>query len=421
MTSPPQTPHPCYRYAVLCLLAVLLLCPSATAKSKLSETATKPDQTIFAFGGDINKKFVQYVVDLTHKPDPKICFVPTASADNPDNIKFWEFICKQLSIESHVLKVWVSSDKNAPSFEEILLSMDAIVVGGGNTLNMMGIWKNQGIDTLLRKALDRGIILAGGSAGSICWFQNGISDSRPTALSTVDGLSFLPYSNCPHYVDSTRKTIYHQQIENREIASGYAMDDLSGILFRNGKFIEAVSLNEVNHSYHVYSKNGKIYSEKLPSRILINNGALPVSEYSAVNVDKRVRDFPEINRQNTPLNAYVSILYILANGQDSKLSLVSIKSLRERMGKGTDSEVSEEKRNMLLNKNINKILIYNDSLAGVINEYSDFYGLWFLYKEEDQWLSAGEDFGGYTVLQSEITFREKAAMHLERMRKNERN
>ncbi len=396
-------------------IIILLISVLFKVTGQAQEPRVKAAQTVFAFGGDVNKKFVQYVIDLTNKPHPKICFVPTASADNPDNIKYWEFICEQLSLQPYILKVWVSSDKNAKSFEEMLLNMDAIIVGGGNTLNMMAIWKAQGIDSILRKALDNGIVLAGGSAGSICWFQNGISDSRPTNLSIVDGLSFLPYSNCPHYADSTRKEMYHRQMKNNNIISGYAMDDLSGILFRNGKFIEAVSQNDINNSYHVYLNNGKIYSEKLNSRILVNKDALPTSAYDVMNVNKRIKDFSEINIQDTPLNAYISIKYILANGQTSKLKQVSCKSIQERLGEATDSEVSNDKRNALLNNHINKILTYNDSLAGVINAYKDFYALWFFYKENGKWLSAGEDFGGASVLEAEIIFREKAKMHLEKI------
>lgn len=134
---------------------------------------TNPDQTIFVWGGDINKRFVQYVADLTQKSLPKICYLPTASADNADNIKNWESICKSLAIDPYILKVWVNSKTDTVSFEEILLNMDAIVVGGGNTLNMMGIWEAQGIDKIMQKALRKSIILAGGSAGSICWFQSG--------------------------------------------------------------------------------------------------------------------------------------------------------------------------------------------------------------------------------------------------------
>ena len=370
------------------------------------------EQTIFAFGGDINEKFVQYVVDLTHKTNPKICFIPTASADNQDNIKYWNFICGRLSIEPYTLKVWVSSDRKAKSFEEILLNMDAIVVGGGNTLNMMAIWKAQGIDTILKKALNKGIIIAGGSAGSICWFENGISDSRPIELSIVEGLSFLPYSNCPHYGDSLKREMYHQQIRNKQMVSGYAMDDLSAILFKNGKFIEAVSQNDINNSYYVSLKNEKVYSEKLNSRILVNKDALPESTYKVINIAKQVNNYPEMDNKDTPLNAYISIKYIVSKGQLSKLKQASSQSLQERMGDIKDTEVSEDKRNSILKNNINKVFIYNGILAGVVSGNDNFYGLWYFYKENGKWMSAGEDIGGNTILEAEITFREKAKIHL---------
>ena len=142
---------------------------------------------------------------MGRKENPRLCYLPTASGDNADNIKLWEKICTQLRIDTLVFKVWVSSSENNKSFEDILMHSDAIVVGGGNTLNMLGIWKAQGIDHILKKALDKGIILAGGSAGAICWFINGISDSRPVQLSCVDGLNLLPYSTCPHYDQNERK------------------------------------------------------------------------------------------------------------------------------------------------------------------------------------------------------------------------
>ena len=120
------------------------------------------EKTIFVWGGDINLKFTQYIVNLTQKENPRLCYLPTASGDNADNIKLWEKICTQLRIDTLVFKVWVSSSENNKSFEDILMHSDAIVVGGGNTLNMLGIWKAQGIDHILKKALDKGIILAGG-------------------------------------------------------------------------------------------------------------------------------------------------------------------------------------------------------------------------------------------------------------------
>jgi peptidase E len=229
------------RQRTFTLVIFLLLTFVGIESLKAQQNTDKQDETIFIWGGDINTKFVQYVADLTKKENPKICYLPTASGDNPDNIKYWENICNTLQLDTIILKVWVSSSEKNQSFEEILLNSDAIVVGGGNTLNMLGIWKAQGIDNILERALENGIILSGGSAGSLCWFQNGISDSRPINLSIVEGLGFLPYSNCPHYSQESRKNLYHQMIKDGKMNSGYATDELAGILFEKRKAVKFIS------------------------------------------------------------------------------------------------------------------------------------------------------------------------------------
>lgn len=333
---------------------------------------------------------MQYVVELTQKPSPKICYLPTASADNAENIKYWELVCKNLAVDPYVLKVWVSSETDTIAFEDILLSMDAIVVGGGNTLNMMAIWRAQGIDKILQKALQKGIILAGGSAGSICWFQNGVSDSRPVNLSIVDGLSFLPYSNCPHYGQKTRQELFHQKILNKEISGGYACDDLAGILFKNGKFVEAVSANELNNSYYVTAKNGEIRVEKLPSKFLIGKNALSKEDYTKIEINKTAKDCLVAN-QNDIVNTFISF----------------IKEITK-----------EDQLNEVLNETrLLSILIYQDSLAAVVNkrEY-DFYCVSLFYKHDDTWYSAGEDLGD-TPVEAEISFRERAKIHMDRLNK----
>ena len=400
------------------LLTIVLLFSAITIFAQGQKKQEKAEQTIFAFGGDINPKFVQYIVDLTKKSNPKICYLPTASADNEDHIKYWNNICKNLSIEPYVLRVWVNSQSSTKTFEEILLDMDAIVVGGGNTLNMLAIWKAQGIDTALKKALEKGIVLAGGSAGSICWFKNGISDSRPVQLSVVEGLGFLPYSNCPHYGDSAKKELYHRLLKEKKIEAGYAFDDRSASLFINGKYVKSVSLNDSNNSYRVALKKGVIDSEKLHSEIIVKKGALVETAYTSTDVRKKVKDYSLLSNQDNPLNAYVSIIDLLANGELSKMKHVSSHSLQNRLGNLEDKNVSDKDRNRFLNTEIIKVLIYNDAVAGVINKmYDAYYGLWYFCKENGRWLSAGEDIGGDTELESEITFREKAEIHMQEVRK----
>jgi len=225
--------------------------------------------TIFAYGGAMNKIFIKYVISLTGKTNPKICFLPTAGADNQYEINYWFKLCSKLPVKASVQRAFVVSTPGQPDFEENLLQMDAIIVGGGNTLNMMGIWKAQGIDTVLLKAYQKGIILAGGSAGSLCWFKSGLSDSRPKELSIVDCLGFIDASHCPHFTSETaRKPLYEKFILEKKLLPGYAIDDMAGVLFQNGKFIKALTINENNNVYYISIKNGAINEEKLETEII---------------------------------------------------------------------------------------------------------------------------------------------------------
>lgn len=384
------------KHTQIIYIVCLMLCIVGIGSSMAQTKAHKQDETIFVWGGDINLKFTQYIADLTKKEKPKICYLPTASADNSDNIKYWGSICNKLKIDTLVLKVWVSSSEKNQSFEEILLHSDAIVVGGGNTLNMLGIWKAQGIDKILRKALKRGIILAGGSAGSICWFQEGVSDSRPVSLSMVKGLGILPYSNCPHYSEQARKNLYQNMIRTKKTSSGYACDELAGVLFRNRKAIEFVSQSDRQNSYFVYAKKGRIESERMKSKILLAKDALPEGSYNAFTVKKKIADLLNTNDQSSPLNAYV----------------LEIKNLRLNKNKASESAT-----NKILSINIETVFVYNNKLAGVVNDaYLDSfgYGIWYFYNCDGIWTSMGEDIGGETISDSEITFREKAKRIIER-------
>jgi len=227
------------------------------------------DKTLFVYGGQITKEFIKYTAKLTNKENPKICFLPTATADNTRYINYWYELCSDLTIEPKVMKVWINSSRQKKSFEEILMDMDAIIVGGGNTLNMLAIWKAQKIDLVLKKAYNKGIILAGGSAGSLCWFNAGTTDSRPKELTIVNGLKFLNYSHCPHYhSEENRKPLYHKNILDEKLSNGYACDDKSGLLFINGKLNKSVAIDTKSFSYYVYKKDGEIVERKLESEII---------------------------------------------------------------------------------------------------------------------------------------------------------
>ena len=259
------------KQAFIVILTLLLFNRSVIGQSpkpKIDTSTQKIEKTIFACGASIEKTYIKYVVALTKKVKPKICFIPTAVYDDPLAIIQWYEDCSTLNVIPSVLKTYVESDPSQQTFEEQLLDCDAIIVYGGSTLNMLAIWTAQGIDTVLRKAYDKGIILAGGSAGSLCWFTGGFTDSRPKYLSQIDCLGFLNYSHCPHFGNINRKTLYEEAILNHKLKEGYACDNLSGLLFVNGVLKKSVSKNKDNNNYFISVKDGKINEELLPAEII---------------------------------------------------------------------------------------------------------------------------------------------------------
>lgn len=227
------------------------------------------DKKILVTGGVFNHKYIKYLAALTGKPNPRICLIPTATGDSPNTILRWYATCENLDIKPFVMRTFIESTTSPKSFEEIILSMDAIVVGGGNTLNMMAIWKTQGIDVALKKAYEKGIVMAGGSAGSLCWFTGGSTDSRPKELSVVECLGFLNYSHSPHYLaEKTRRPLYEKLILAGTLKPGYACDDQAGLLFINGKMAKSVTINSEHKNYFVTLKNGKIDEQVLPAEMI---------------------------------------------------------------------------------------------------------------------------------------------------------
>jgi peptidase E len=253
------------------LSTILLTCISTglLGQVKKEDKNVTKDKTIFVTGGVFDQVYIKYVAGLTGKSNPKICYIPTASGDNPAAIARWYSYCEDLPIRPYVLRTFINSSTSPKTFEEIVMSMDVIIVSGGNTLNMLAVWKAHGIDTLLRKAYEHGIILAGGSAGSLCWFTAGSTDSRPKELSIVEGLGFLNFSHSPHYLEEpARRPLYNQLILSGKLKPGYACDDMAGLLFVNDKMKKSVSMNAENNSYFVSVKEGKIIEELLPVEII---------------------------------------------------------------------------------------------------------------------------------------------------------
>jgi len=246
------------------IFSFIIISLSLSAMAQVN-TNTPATRTIFTYGGAVTKQFMRYVIALTKKQNPRICFLPTATGDNPAAIVSWYEVCQDLPMQPYVQKTFIASYTEPKTFEGNLLSMDAIIVSGGNTLNMLAIWKAQGIDTVLKKAYNKGIVLAGGSAGGLCWFDGGTTDSRPKDLSIIHGLAFIAASHCPHYhSEPMRKPLYFDNILRGRLTAGYAIDDLAGVVFENEQYIRTVAIDEQSHAYYVSIVDGSINEKRLP-------------------------------------------------------------------------------------------------------------------------------------------------------------
>jgi dipeptidase E len=242
---------------------------SAISSAQAHNNMANTNRKILVFGGGYNPPFLRYFASLTGKTTPRLCFLPTASADSAANIVNWYQTCADLNVKPFAQRMFINSYEQKQSFEEVLLSMDGIVVGGGNTLNMMAIWKAQGIDQILKTAWDRGIVLGGGSAGSLCWFEHGTTDSRPKEITKVDCLGFLKGSHCPHFdSEPSRRPRYHAYIKSKEFKPGYAVDDRAAIYFEDNEVKKVVAINADSNAYYVYEEGGEVREKKLDKEVI---------------------------------------------------------------------------------------------------------------------------------------------------------
>jgi len=177
---------------------------------------------------------------------PRVCFVPTPSGDHMI-ARFYESFAYR-AVATHVaFNPWPRAD-----LREHVLSQDAIYVSGGNTANALAIWRAHGFDAVLREAWERGILLCGWSAGMICWFEAGVTDSFGPQLEGMrDGLGFVPGSACPHYDgEELRRPIYRSLVADG-FPPGYAADDGAALHFVGTELHEVVAVEDAARAYRV--------------------------------------------------------------------------------------------------------------------------------------------------------------------------
>ncbi len=230
---------------------------------------TGATRKILIAGGGFGTPFLRYMAELTGKVRPKLCFLPTASADSQTSIIAWFRNTAPLNVEASVQESFIASSRQTRSWDEVFLSVDAIVASGGNTLNQQAIWKAQGIDVVLRQAWDRGIVLGGASAGSLCWFEEGTTDSRPKELTIVQGLGFLKGSHSPHYdAEPARRPLYQKLIASGRMKPGYACDNDAGIYFEDNTVRRVVATRAGAKVYYVSVVGGSVVERALEPELI---------------------------------------------------------------------------------------------------------------------------------------------------------
>jgi peptidase E len=209
----------------------------------------------------------QYMLDLTGLERPRICFLGTASGDDADErAGFYATFARRA--EATHLDLFGRRVDDVGAF---LLEQDVIYVGGGNTANMLAIWRAHGVDKALKSAWEKGVLLAGWSAGANCWFDAALTDSFGPNLDPLrDGMRLLQGSFCPHYdSESLRRPRYEELVGSGGLPDGFAADDGVGLLFSGLDFAEAVASLPGQHAYRVERRKGKSVDEtQIRARLL---------------------------------------------------------------------------------------------------------------------------------------------------------
>jgi dipeptidase E len=229
--------------------------------------------TIVAFGGGgfvsaPDSPLNPYVLSLARRrPErPRVCYVPTAGGDSLPHVAAFYRTCSALGCEGSDLPLF---NRGGEEVRDKLLAQHVIWVGGGNTANLLAIWRLHGVDEVMREAWDAGVVLAGSSAGMICWFEASITDSFGPALAPLrDGLGFLRGSACPHYDGEDRRRPVYRAAVAEGLPGGYAADDHAALRFDGTELVECVAGREGATAWSVALEDGVVVERALPTRVV---------------------------------------------------------------------------------------------------------------------------------------------------------
>jgi len=218
--------------------------------------ATAPAHRIALLGGDFTLDedglLDDWLLGHARSPHPSVCFLPTASGDAASYSEWFLHVFRSRhACEPSVLPLF-RRELDDEALRAFLLAQDVVYVGGGNTANMLAVWRVHGVDRILREAYDRGTLLCGISAGANCWAEASHTDSFGPLAALTDGLGLLQGSVCPHYdSEPGRRPSYRAAVADQVLPAGWALDDGTGTLFTDGSPTETVTRVERARVYRV--------------------------------------------------------------------------------------------------------------------------------------------------------------------------
>ena len=198
---------------------------------------------------------------------PRVCLIPTASADDKGLIADFERLFAPRA-EPRVLRLF---DRTDDDLRTVVLGQDAVYVTGGNTANLLQIWRLHGLDEVLRDAWAAGVVMDGMSAGAICWFEACTTDSfGPTLRPLLGGLGILADSLSPHYHgEEQRRPLFHRLVADGTLPGGYGVDDGAALIFHGRELAEVVASDRGAAAYRVEPDGaGGAIETRLPARYL---------------------------------------------------------------------------------------------------------------------------------------------------------
>ncbi|MYV98018.1 type 1 glutamine amidotransferase-like domain-containing protein [Streptomyces sp. SID3343] len=209
-----------------------------------------------------------YVLGLAARPRPTVCFVGTASGDSASYLARFHASFRRLDCDTTDLSLF---KRTGAKLVDTLDAVDVVYVGGGSTANLLALWRLHGLDAALRvRAARRNLVVCGISAGALCWFEGGVTDSfGPGLRALADGLGWAQGSVCPHYDgEAERRPAYHAAVGAGELAPGYALDDGVAVHLIDGDVHGFVSERPNAHAYRVERGPAGARETVLPTMLL---------------------------------------------------------------------------------------------------------------------------------------------------------